>query len=148
MKLRKLLIPFTIIASLGAVLMTGCHRHHHDPEERADWLVHKVSKKLDLSDEQKLKLVAVRTELMQHYDKHRQDKSQMMDVLLSEVKKPQMDENVLMEMVNQHKTRVDEVAPAVISKLIDFHRSLNDEQKQELVQKLQKVAKYRQHHEH
>jgi len=147
MKLRKLLIPFTIIASLTALVLSGCGRHHQDPEDKAEWIVHKVSKKLDLNEQQKVKLEAVKTEIMQNYKKHHQNKNQMMDTLLAEIQKPQIDPSVLMGMVNQHQSRVDEVAPGVINKLVEFHASLTEEQKQKLTKKLEKFRKHHQHDE-
>ncbi len=147
MKLRKLLIPFTIIASLTALVLSGCGRHHQDPEDKAEWIVHKVSKKLDLNEQQKVKLEAIKTEIMTNYKKHYHSKTQMMDTLLTEIPKSKINPSLLMDMLKQHQTRVDEVAPGVISKLVEFHASLTDEQKQKLTKKLEKFRKYHQHNE-
>ena len=147
MKLRKFFIPFAVVASLTAVTLTACGRHHHDPEEKAEWIVHKVSKKLDLNDEQKVKLEAVKDEFMRHHDVHKAHKKEMYDKLIAEVVKPQIDQAVLLEMVDQHKTRVEEIAPGVIEKLAVFHASLNQEQKLELKEKLEKFKKRHVHDE-
>jgi hypothetical protein len=49
-----------------------------------------------------------------------------------------------MDLVNQHTIRVEQAAPGVIEKLVIFHASLNAEQKEEMVEKLQKFKKH--HH--
>jgi len=143
MKKRKLIIP-TIVAVVVAATatLTGCNRHHQDPEDRAEWMVHKISSKLDLDDSQKAKLEDVKIELMKHHKEHRVSKAEMMDKLLLEVKKPTLDEDFLLEMVNQHKSRVEQAAPGVISKLVIFHASLNTDQKEELIEKLEKFKKH------
>lgn len=145
MNLRKIFIPFAIIASLGALVLTGCGRHHHDPEEKAEWVFHKISKKLDLTDEQKVKLDAVKAEIMQHHKNHRAEKKQMMNTLITEIQKPEIDQAVILDMVSKHKSHVDEVAPGVIAKFSEFHASLSTEQKQKLVKKIEKFKKY--HHD-
>lgn len=147
MKYRKLFISFAIIASLGALIMSGCSRHHHDPAEKAEWVVHKISKKMDLNDEQKIKLEAVKDELMKHHAEHRQQKRMMLDSLITEVQKPELNQTVLMDMVEHHKTMADKLAPGVIEKLAVFHASLDEEQKTELAEKLQKFKKHFNHDE-
>lgn len=141
MKKRIFIIP-TVLVLLGTVALTACNRHHHDPEDKAEWMVHKISKKLDLDDNQKAKLEDVKVELMKHHKEHRDSKAEMMDKLILEVQKPQLDEALLMDMVNQHKTRIEQAAPGVIEKLVVFHASLNAEQKSEIVEKLQKFKKH------
>ena len=145
MKIRNLFLSFAILASLGALLVSGCSRHHHDPAEKAEWVVHKISKKMDLNDEQKIKLAAVKDELMKHHSEHKQKKHEMLDSLIAEAQKPEMDQNVFLDMIEHHKTMADKVAPGVIEKLVIFHASLNDEQKSELVEKLEKFKKHINH---
>ena len=142
MKKRKFIIPAALVFIVGAVTLAGCNRHHHDPDDKAEWMVHKISKKLDLDDSQIAKLEDVKVEMMQHHKTHRDNKAEMMDKLILEVQKPKIDQAFLMEMVNQHTSRVEQVAPGVIEKLVVFHASLNSEQKEELVEKIQKFKKH------
>ena len=142
MKKRKFILPSVIALIIGIATLTACNRHHNNPEDRAEWMVHKISKKLDLDDSQKAKLEDVKVELMQHHKEHRANKAEMMDKLLLEVQKPKLDEAFLLDMVNQHKARVEQAAPGVIDKLVIFHASLNTEQKEELVEKLEKFKKH------
>jgi len=141
MKKRLFVIPTVIAFVLGITALTACNKHHHDPEDKVEWMVHKISKKLDLDDGQKAKLEDVKVELMMHHNQHKTEKAESMERLIRELKKPEIDQALLLDFVNQHTTRVEQAAPAVIEKLAIFHASLTAEQKQELVEKLQKFKK-------
>lgn len=144
MKLLKILIPFALIAGIGSIALTGCGRHHHDPQDKADYIVHKISKKMDLNDAQKAKLDEVKQEFLKYHKKHKGEKADMIDRLLTEIEKPEMDPSVLQAMVDEHKAKIDEMAPGIIAKLVEFHATLDNEQKHKLVEKLEKFKK---HHE-
>ncbi|MDH5548156.1 MAG: hypothetical protein OEZ43_21480 [Gammaproteobacteria bacterium] len=146
MKFRKLFIPFALLAGIGTLFLSGCTRHH-SPEDKADYIVHKISKKMDLNEDQRSKLEAVKDEIMQHHAEHKAYKQQMIDDLIAEIEKPELDQNVLLGMVNHHKMTVEKVSPGVIEKLAVFHASLNDEQKKHMVEKIKIFRKHFDHDE-
>ena len=147
MRKQKLWIPIILLVTISGMALTACGRHYHDPEDRADWVAHKISKKLDLTDEQKLKLEDVKNEFMLYHKEQRANRVAMIDKLIAEVKKPAVDQTVLLAMVNDYTSRVEQMAPNVIAKLALFHQSLTEKQKQELVEKLEDWKKHHQKEE-
>lgn len=140
---KKWTIAGIIAVIASALVFSGCGRHHHDPEDKADYIVHKIGKKLDLDDTQKAKLETVKNEFLQQHKKHKADKKVMMEQMMQEVAKPAMDSSVLLGMINAHTTMVEEAAPSIVDKLVEFHASLNDEQRKKLTEHM---AKFKRHH--
>lgn len=147
MKKRIFVMPALIIVTLSSLVLGGCGRFSHDPEERADWMMHRMTKELKLDDNQQTKLAAVKDEFMAMHKKHEAVRERHMDTLIAEIQKPALDQSVLLGLVDEHKARLDEVAPTVIAKLAEFHASLNEEQKKKIVEHLQEF-KGDKHHKH
>ena len=139
--LRYTLVTLLVVVVAGAVI--SCGHHRSDPQARADWAVKKVTRKLDLDDVQQSKLRAVTDEFVEQHRAYQDTRTQSMDELLAELRKPAMDQAVLQQMVAEHQARVSEVSPAIIEKIVDFHASLNDEQRQEMADRLQEFRDHR-----
>jgi len=136
---------FAIIGILGFTL-SACG-HNHNPEEKAEWMVHKITRKLDLNEDQQTKLQAVADEFIQHHRAQRQNKQQHMESLLAEIRKPEIDKAVLTQMFEQHQADIAQLAPRIIDKLAIFHASLDSEQKEKLAKKLEYFQKKHSHYE-
>lgn len=128
-----------------AFTLSACGHHRHDPEDKAEWIAKKITRKLDLDELQQQKLKAVTDEFVAHHKAHRSQKREHMDKLLSEIRKPELDKSVLNQVVNEHQARINEMAPSIIDKLAEFHASLNDEQKEKLAEKLEHFKNH--HHD-
>ncbi|MFV1985451.1 MAG: hypothetical protein ACC657_18020, partial [Thiohalomonadales bacterium] len=64
MKNKKLiLIPLFFIVSLSAFSLTACNQSQ-SPEEKADWIVHKITKTIELNQDQVTKLEDVKNEML------------------------------------------------------------------------------------
>jgi Spy/CpxP family protein refolding chaperone len=147
MKRSVKLILLTVFITVTAVGITACGHRHHSSEERAEWLVQRITDSLDLNDAQQAKLQAIKQEFEQGMKKYHEQRQAFYDRLLEDVQKPQLDKQLLLDMVDSRKQAYDEIAPRLIDKVIDFHASLNAEQKQKIVEHMQKFREhFKEHH--
>lgn len=137
MNKRKLFIIAVPILAVVGIGIAGAgykyHRGHHNPEH----MVEHVAEVLDLNAEQKQKLEAVKEALQQSRADMRREKQETMDQLIAEVRKPEMDQTEIMTLIEKRMTRIDEMAPAMVKPIIDFHKSLNDQQRGKIVSLLE-----------
>jgi len=142
---KSLIVSASILAIIAAITLSACGPHrHHDPEKKAEWVVEEISDHLDLNENQVAKLNDVKTALLTHRKQFHANKTEIMDQMMIELQKPEMDATFLLSVIDQKQEMFNEMAPEVIDKLVVFHASLNDEQKQEIIEKMQKHHKY--HH--
>jgi len=144
-KKRLYLIPALVILLLSTFTLSACN-HPQTPEEKANWVVEKITNEIDLQAEQIVKLKDIKNEVLRHVKEHKAKKMEVMDNLIAEIKKPSMDQNFFMALIDQHKANLDQVAPSLIEKVVIFHESLTEQQKLKVVDILEKFKKH--HHNH
>ncbi|MFV2061028.1 MAG: hypothetical protein ACC653_10110, partial [Gammaproteobacteria bacterium] len=137
---KRLLIPTLLFLVLGAVTLSACN-HPQSPEEKAEWVMHKIATTLELRQDQIVKLNDVKDEIMKHKKLHQTKKAEFMDGLMVEIEKPTIDRNFFINLIDQHKTNLDTLAPPIIDKIIIFHESLTVEQKTNVVKIMKKFKK-------
>lgn len=144
--MKKFLRYAGIAALIGVVgiSLTACGHHRDSPADKADWVVKKMTRKLDLNEDQQLKLRDVTDIFVDQRESHRSERSEQFEQVLAQVRKPELDKALLTQMVDNHQQRVAEVSPQVIDKLAIFHASLDDEQKEEIADRL---MRFRKHHQ-
>jgi hypothetical protein len=140
---RFKVIPVLIAISIAGITLVACGHRHYSPEERAEWVTERISDHLDLNKAQLAKLNAVTEEFLADQKRFKQGHDELIDQLIAEVKSPALNEGTLLNIVETRKAAVDAMAPRIIARLADFHASLNDEQKEKIVKKLEKI---KQHH--
>ena len=132
---------YIIAVVAGVALTTGlaaCGWHSKTPEERADYMVEKVTSKLDLTDNQVVELEKLKKELLavrQEFVSHKEETRKAVDELLDQ---PVLDQQRLLSLFRQHTDAVNEKAPAVVSSVAGFYDSLTPEQQAVLREKIEK----------
>lgn len=141
----KKFLRYTGITTLLTIIilsLSACGHHRHDPEDKAAWMVKKITRKLDLNEDQQAKLKAVSDEFVAHHLAQKDKKKEHMELLMAEVRKPELDKSVLNAMFEERHGHMRELAPKIIDKLAIFHVSLDDEQKEKLADKLEHFKKH------
>lgn len=126
---------------VAGVALGGCLKHR-DPAARAEKIVKRISKELDLSDAQKTKLVAVKDEFLSARKEFQKERTEMFDSLVAQLGGSELDPAALRKLTDKHRDIVDRATPKVVSKLVEFHASLNAEQKKTLVAKIEAFRKH------
>ena len=136
-KTRKVLwvaVPLVVVLGAGAAVAGFKHNHGiHGPER----MMQRISEKLELTQEQQTKLEAVKDALVEGRQAFRQERAETFDKVIAEVRKSEMDESTVMALVEERTSRIDVLAPGVVGPVVEFHKSLNDEQREKVVNLLE-----------
>jgi hypothetical protein len=116
------------LLTLVAMSLVSCRRCR-TPEERVAKMTARITSRLNLTADQQSKLKAVGDEWLAAGKNIRSARQAAIDELIQEVQAPQLDSAKLQSLFTQRQQAFAELAPAVIAKMADFHRSLNDNQK-------------------
>ena len=129
----------------GALVGAGCHRHH-TPSERADWMTGKIAKHLDLDDQQKAKLIAVRDEMVAARAESKQEHKAIMEDVITQVQGDRLDQAKLIQLMDRHQVDQKRVMQRVLPKVAEWHATLRPEQKAEAVEHLRRwMERYGEH---
>ena len=121
----------------GALVGAGCHRHH-TPAERADWMTSKIAKHLDLDDQQKAKLMAVRDEMVAARAESQQEHNAIMEEVIAQLQSNRLDQAKLSQLMDRHQAEQKRVMQRVLPKVAEWHATLRPEQKTEAVEHIRK----------
>lgn len=137
-KILTIILGLFVFGSLGF-----CRGHwSKSPEEKAKWVVKKISSELDLSEAQKVELEKMKAEYLQK----RKDFGFGIDAalrteLIIQIKSNKLDEPKLNKMVADKIKRQELMILFFKNKFIEFHNILTPEQKNTLSQKTEKFMK-------
>jgi Spy/CpxP family protein refolding chaperone len=126
------------LAILAAVLgASACHRHH-TPAERAEWMTGKVAKRLNLDDEQKTKLAAVKDEVLAARAESQKEHRAIMEEVIAQVQSDRLDQAKLAQLIEQHQAGRTRMMQRVLPKVAEWHATLRPEQKAEAVEHIRR----------
>ena len=148
MKRKSKWFVYSITGSILAVMLAACGPHRHDPEERAEWMMEKVTKELELNETQVAKLNLVKNELLKAGKDFRQRRDDSRQTVVDLIQQPTLDRDKAVALVNQHTAAINEQAPQIIAALGDFYDSLSPEQQAELREHIQDRMEHHRHYWH
>lgn len=134
------------VGSLLLVSMVGasaCHRHH-TPAERAERMTGKVSKHLNLDDQQQAKLTAVKDEVLSARAEAQKEHRALMEELIAQVQSERLDQAKVAQLIEQHQAGQTRVMQRVLPKVAEWHAGLRPEQKAEAAEH---IRKWMEHHD-
>lgn len=137
MQSRKKWFIFLLLFSLAGA--NACRPwRHKSPEERANWLVKRISKELELNESQKQALGKIKDEFLA---KHRAERPQMQEHVrsLSDlVRAETIDQAKLAELRKKHRAHREAMENFFVEKALEFHKILTPEQRAKAADLLQK----------
>jgi Spy/CpxP family protein refolding chaperone len=126
------------LAILAAVLgASACHRHH-TPAERAEWMTGKVAKRLNLDDQQKTKLAAVKDEVLAARAESQKEHRAIMEEVIAQVQSDRLDQAKLAQLIEQYQAGRTRMMQRVLPKVAEWHATLRPEQKAEAVEHIRR----------
>lgn len=135
------------VLAAGMVAVSACHRHR-SPSERADYLVDKVAKDLELNEAQRVKLDAVKQEALKAWAEIRNERRAALDEVIAEVEHDRLDQAKLLALFARHQDLQSRLAPGVAAAAAEFHASLTAEQKTLALEHLRHFRERMQHRGH
>lgn len=110
-------------------------------EQRSEHIVKKVGKKLNLNSEQKEKLKKLKDKVIAIHKTKKSTKENFH----KDVKKLLIQERIaevdIKTLLDRKRNDIDQIFPDISPELIDFHASLNSEQKEKLVKFVERFGK-------
>lgn len=142
MKKRNKII---VAAVTGIVLVTGIAAcgHHRSPEERADYMVEKITSNLELTAPQVTQLEQLKDELMKARQSMLAERESMHKEVTALLSQPTLDQERALKLVHDQTESVNQKAPQLVSAFAGFYDSLTPEQQTKL---REKVEEYRHDH--
>lgn len=142
---KIILVSVLTLGVAGGVFAFGAHHHYSNmsAQEKAEMISDRIDRKLELNSQQKDNLDALAfhmADLMQQVKQNRQSRFEMMNEILSD---GPMDQAALLQKIQDKTTLVNEKAPEVVAKLAVFVDSLDEEQKAEIKQMIEKRQGHR-----
>lgn len=130
----KRLTKISLIGAGALVALTtisGCS-HFRSPESRAEWMVDRVSSKLELNETQQAKLKSLSDEMLSTRKEMKLKFGDSREQVAALFEQSVLDQGKAVSIVKSHTKMVDEKAPVMVSAFADFYDSLDVEQQAEV----------------
>lgn len=135
----------TIAGSSGVVYAVSRHSDWHmTPREKVEFVTDRVSKKLELDEQQRQNFNSLAETVAQIMLEARAARERQVDEIVALLDDPSLNQARALDIVQQKTQLVNDRAPQVIASLALFVDSLNDAQKS----RLREMIEHRREHRH
>ena len=131
-----------VLLLILSLFLWSCMPKHHG-FKRIEHVFEVLSDKLDLDDKQKQVLEEIKQQVLEKKKAFMQHKQSHKDSLIELVRKDSLTKMDLKSFFDEHKKHQEEMHDFVMDKFIEFHAILNPEQKELLVEKIEKFHKFK-----
>ena len=146
---RAIIVITSGVLLIGGVAACKHKMHSASAEERGEWVVEKVSEELELNDNQRVKLVAVKDEFLDVRKSMRSDRQQTRTEVQAMLKQPTLDREKVNAMISQKIATINTRSPAIVDAIGNFYDNLDDSQRAELSEFIEeKMERHAKHHSH
>ena len=147
MKTRNKIIIATVSSIVLICGISAC-AHHRSPEDRADYMVDKISDNLELTTPQITQLEQLKDELLASRQLMQAERNLVYAELNELISQPTLDQQRALKLVQDRTESIKQKAPQVIAALAEFYDSLNPEQQAAMRKKFEdhKEHHYWRHH--
>ena len=141
---KTLLVVLIVLAVVSISSLAYAHYRGFwgGVEGRADWLTERVSRRLELDDQQRQQLGQLRDKMVELAGQMRSERPQHIEQAQQLLETPQLDRQQAYRLWEEKHAWLAVAGPALIDAFADFSDSLNQAQREELQQMI------RQHREH
>lgn len=144
--IKRIAMGLGVVTLVGGLAACGPWSHRRDPEDVAQYVVEKATKLLQLNDAQRVKLNALKEQVLmtrtELHETHAKSRTQALALL----EQPSFDRTQATSMLASHTQLMNDKAPPVINAFGDFYDSLTPQQQQTLRKEL--AERMEQHHGH
>lgn len=141
---RKVFSIIAGVVSVVGILFWGVGHAYRSPERRMAW----IAKRLNLDEQQKLKLEAVHEAMHQAREQFYQERADLFEEIAAQIQSERLNETKLLQLLEQRQAMMSQVAPQVIAKVAELHASLTPEQKTKVVEQLERFKDRMGQHDH
>lgn len=140
-KSNKLVKIFALLAVVAPLAMVGCkgRGHHGMSPKHVEKMEKRIASKLDLNEAQKVKLSAITAELKKIMAEKQSGRGEDIEFAKTQIKADKLNTAEIRSFLEQKQEDHVAIFERLSPKIVDFHASLNAEQKAEMVEFLDKV---------
>lgn len=138
MKSHRFRILFALLALTGFAGANCRPWRHKSPEERAEWIVKRITKELDLNDAQQQTLGRIKDEFIAKHKASRPQMEAQFHALSELIRADSIDQAKLNEIRKKHKAHREAMENFLIEKATEFHKVLTPEQRARAADLVQK----------
>ena len=127
-------IKFVLVLLAGGVLATAC-KPHDGPH--GGMMFDVIAHRLDLSDTQEEKLLAIKDEMKRLRKEAMAEKQSHKQIVIDMITADTLDQQQVLDLFQQHQDKLRAAAPSVVEKIANFHATLTSEQKEKIVKRIE-----------
>jgi hypothetical protein len=109
------------------------------PDFASEVAIKRIAYKLELDEEQLEKLRAIKSEIIAIRQEDRSEQDLLINAWITEWRKPRMDEENVSALINEREKLMDLYAPRIMQKVIEFHASLTDNQREMVAMRVERL---------
>lgn len=117
-----------------------------DAEGRADWMVDRISQRLELDADQQSKLEQLRDRLMVLREQFHEARSESRDTVSELLAAPTLDQDRVQALFDQRHSAMADNSGDIIAAIAEFSDSLNDEQRDTVREWMERRMEHRGHY--
>tara|TARA_B110001454_G_scaffold28073_1_gene27477 strand:+ start:80173 stop:80610 length:438 start_codon:yes stop_codon:yes gene_type:complete len=137
-RFKKRRIVGIAIALIGMGALTACHSR--SPEAKIDHVASRVASKLDFTAEQKVLLDDIANEIKKDIQSEKEVRQSMKSEFRSWILSSELDKTKVKETIKSKMDRMENRVDKYLDKVAALHKTLNAEQKEELLGFLDKFG--------
>lgn len=130
--MRKTTKVIIAIGTAAAIIAGVSACNQRSPEQKADYLVERVTKKLELNSHQVTQLEDLKHAVLTVHSDMKQQHELMHQQFTDLLKQPQIEEKMLLELLDSHMQHMRDQTPKVINAAASFYNQLTPTQQAEL----------------
>lgn len=143
MKKKTIYISLIAVPIIGLLTLAGCRHPGH--QKGALFMMDYLTEVMDLTDEQQAQLDEIQDELMTKAKDMRAEHKNMHAMIVAQLKSDSINKEQLKADIANHRAQMDDLIDLAIERLAEFHQTLTPEQKDKLVNKIEKFHKWHRH---
>jgi Spy/CpxP family protein refolding chaperone len=131
-----------ILGALAGILcfVVGCR--HKTPEERVEKISEHIVDEFDLNEAQQVQVDETGKEILSLLKDLKEEREKDKEEVMAQLASPEIDKAKIMAMYEVRKAKFEAKFPMILDKVIALHKSLNEEQRQELTDKAEKFRRW------
>jgi Spy/CpxP family protein refolding chaperone len=141
--MKKSSIILIVVAALAALVLTACY--HRTPEQRAEYMVKRMSEELSLTDVQKAQLEKIKGEFLARRTEMPKLRQETMKEANELMRSAVIDKARLNALIEKNQTQAIEMIGFVSAKFAEIHDMLTPEQREKLVKHIEKYMEHGHH---
>jgi len=140
--LRKSYVIMIVMAALAALVLTGCYR---SPEQRAEYMVKRMSSELALNDTQKAQLEKIKDEFLARRPEMANMRAETVKEANELMRSPEIDKARLDALVEKSQKGANDMILFISAKFTEIHDMLTPEQREKLAKHMEEHMRHGHH---